>query len=72
MNENPEKLLPGMHVEVMTKHQVDGESLCGTILGAAPNTPGAYVVEYHPGLDNGQHNRNELRIIEDLPCSKTA
>ena len=49
MEDTHENLMPGTHVEVLTKHQVDGHVLCGTIIGAAPNTPDTYIVEYHPG-----------------------
>jgi hypothetical protein len=60
-----ETLKPGTHVEVLTKKQVDGQSLCGTIIGAAANVLGAYIVEYHPGLDNGQHSEKELKVIHE-------
>ena len=70
MEDAHENLMPGTHVEVLTKHQVDGHVLCGTIIGAAPNTPDTYIVEYHPGLSNGHHSGNELRVINgDLPCN---
>jgi hypothetical protein len=67
-----DNLMPGVHVKVLTKHQVDGRLVCGTIIGAAPNTPDTYIVEYHPGLDNGHHSGYELKVIdEDLPCNRT-
>jgi hypothetical protein len=70
IKDTPETLKPGTHVEVLTKKQVDGERLCGTIIGAATNVLGAYVVEYHPGLDNGQHSEKELKVIpESCPHS---
>jgi hypothetical protein len=25
-------------------------------------------VEYHPGLDNGHHSENELRVIPESAC----
>jgi len=71
MRETLQPLLPGTHVKVKTKHSVDGENLCGVVLGAAPNTLDAYVVEYHPGLDNGQHDRYELSILDEQVCRKT-
>jgi hypothetical protein len=43
-----ETLKPGTHVEVLSKKQVDGKSLCGTIIGAAANALGTDIVEYHP------------------------
>jgi len=61
-------LKPGTHMEVLTKKQLDGKGLCGTILSAAPNVPGTYVVEYHPGLDNGSHSENELQVITKSAC----
>jgi hypothetical protein len=63
-----ETLKPGTHVEVLSKKQVDGKSLCGTIVGVAANTLGTYIVEYHPGLDNGQHPENELKVIPESLC----
>jgi len=69
MNDTHEELKPGAHVEVLTKQAVDGRNLCGTIISAAPNTPDTYVVEYHPGLDNGHHSGNELRAITEAPQS---
>jgi hypothetical protein len=63
-----ETLKPGTHVEVLTKKQVDGQTLCGTIIGAAPNDPNTYVVEYHPGLDNGHHFKDDLRVIPESLC----
>jgi hypothetical protein len=63
-----ETLKPGTHVEVLTKKQVDGKSLCGTIISAAPDEPGTYVVEYHPGLDNGSHSDKELHVISESLC----
>ena len=65
-----ENLMPGRHVEVLSKQGVDGKNLCGTIIGAAPNTPDTYIVEYHPGLDNGHHSGNDLKVIESLPCDQ--
>jgi hypothetical protein len=70
MGNTLDTLVPGTHVEVMTKHLVDGHTVCGTVISAAANTPGAYIVEYHPGLDNGQHIREELKIIPGLPYHK--
>jgi hypothetical protein len=67
MREIHEDLKPGTYVEVLTKQLDDGSNLCGTIIGAAPNTPDTYIVEYHPGLDNGHHSGNELKVIEKLP-----
>jgi hypothetical protein len=66
--DTPETLKPGTHVEVLTKKQVDGKSLCGTIITAAADEPGTYVVEYHPGLDNGSHTENELQVIPESLC----
>ena len=63
-----ETLKPGTHVEVLSKKQVDGKMLCGTIIGAAANVLGTYIVEYHPGLDNGSHSENELRVIPESLC----
>jgi hypothetical protein len=63
-----ETLKPGTHVEVLSKKQVDGKSLCGTIISAAPNVAGTYIVEYHPGLDNGYHSENELQVISESFC----
>jgi hypothetical protein len=63
-----ETLKAGTHVQVLTKKQVDGKCLCGTILSAAPNAPGTYIVEYHPGLDNGSHPENELEVISESLC----
>jgi len=71
MQDRHEGFLPGTHVEVLTKQLVDGTNACGTVLGAAPNTPDTYVVEYHPGLDNGHHNGNELKVLTE-PCSRAA
>jgi hypothetical protein len=71
MQDRREELLPGTHVEVLTKQQVDGKNACGTVLGAAPNTPDTYIVEYHPGLANGHHTGNELRVLTK-PCSRSA
>jgi hypothetical protein len=65
-----ETLTPGTHVRVLTKEQVDGQDLCGTILSAAPNARETYIVEYHPGLDNGHHSRDELEVIAELPCTR--
>ena len=66
LKDTDEILKPGTHVEVLTKKQVDGKSLCGTIIGGAANVPGTYIVEYHPGLDNGHHPENELKVIPEL------
>ena len=68
IKDTPETLKPGTHVEVLSKKQVDGKSLCGTILTAAPDTPGTYIVEYHPGLDNGSHSESELQVIPESAC----
>jgi hypothetical protein len=70
MQNEQDILTPGTHVKVLTKEQVDGQDLCGTILGAAPNTLETYIVEYHPGLDNGHHSRDELEVISELPCAR--
>jgi len=64
-------LLPGTHVEVLTKQQVDGKNACGTMLSAAPDTLDTYIVEYHPGMDNGHHNENELKVLTE-PCNRSA
>jgi len=70
IDDTRDTLKPGTHVQVLSKKQVDGKSLCGTIIGAAANVLGSYVVEYHPGLDNGQHAENELKVIpESCPHS---
>ena len=71
MEDLHENLMPGTHVEVLTKQDVAGHNLCGTIIGAAPNTPDTYIVEYHPGLDNGHHSGNELKVIAELPCNRS-
>jgi len=72
MEDTHENLMPGTHVEVLTKHQDNGNMVCGTIIGAAPNTPDVYIVEYHPGLDNGHHSGNELKVIDsDLSCNRS-
>ena len=63
-----ETLKPGTYVEVLSKKQVDGKNLCGTIITAAPDDPGTYVVEYHPGLGNGHHSENELQVIPRFLC----
>jgi hypothetical protein len=63
-----ETLKPGTHVEVLSKKQVDGENLCGTIIGVDPHIPGTYIVEYHPGVDNGHHPENELRVTPESLC----
>ena len=63
-----ETLKPGTHVEVLGKKDVDGKNLCGTIITAAPDLPDTYIVEYHPGLDNGSHSENELQIISESHC----
>ena len=68
VNATDETLKPGTHVEVLSKKQVDGESLCGTIIGVAANALGTYIVEYHPGLDNGQHPESELKVIPESLC----
>jgi hypothetical protein len=68
LKDTRETLKPGTHVRVLSKKQVDGEIVCGTIIGAAPNAPGTYVVEYHPGLDNGHHTENELQVIPESLC----
>ena len=68
IKDSHETLKPGTHVEVLSKKQVDGKSLCGTIIGADPNERGTYVVEYHPGLDNGHHSQNELKVIPESLC----
>jgi len=67
-NDTPDTLKPGTHVEVLSKKQVDGDTLCGTIVGADPNQLGTYVVEYHPGVDNGHHPENELKVISESEC----
>ena len=67
-NDTHETLKPGTHVEVLNKKQVDGKCLCGTILTAAPDKPDTYVVEYHPGLDNGYHSESELQVISESQC----
>jgi hypothetical protein len=74
MNSTHEDMIPGAHVEVLTKQQADGENFCGTIITAAPNMPDTYIVEYHPGMDNGHHPGSELRVISEPAdrCSKTA
>jgi hypothetical protein len=69
MKDAHETLKPGTHVQVLTKKQVDGKSICGTIISSAANAPGTYVVEYHPGLDNGQHSENELQVIAESLCA---
>jgi hypothetical protein len=61
-------LKPGTHVKVLTKKQVDGKSLCGTIVTAAPNAADTYIVEYHPGVDNGYHDEKELQVIPESLC----
>ena len=66
LNNTSEILKPGAHVMVLSKRQVDGNSLCGTIISGAPNEPDTYVVEYHPGLDNGHHSESELEVIESF------
>ena len=63
-----ETLKPDTHVEVLSKKQADGKSLCGTIITAAPTVPGTYIVEYHTGLDNGSHHENELQVIPESLC----
>jgi len=68
MKDAHETLKPGTHVQVLTKKQVDGKSLCGTIITAAADEPGTYIVEYHPGLDNGSHPESELHVIPESSC----
>ena len=63
-----ETLKPGTHVEVLTKKQTDGQTLCGTIIGGAPNDPDTYVVSYHPGVDNGHHSEDELKVTPESSC----
>ena len=65
-----EELKPGTLVEVLTKQQDDGQNFCGTIIGAAPNAPDTYIVEYHPGMDNGHHRGDELKASEKFPDPK--
>ena len=67
MNDAHEDLKPGSLVEVLTKQQTNGQNCYGTIIGAAPNTPDTYIVEYHPGLDNGHHSGNELKVVDKFP-----
>jgi len=62
-----EDLKPGTYVEVLSKMQNDGENIRGTIISAAPNAPDTYIVEYDPGLENGHHPGNELRVIHRSP-----
>jgi hypothetical protein len=62
-----EELKPGTYVEVLTKQDEDGQNFSGTIISAAPNAPDTYIVEYQPGLDNGHHSGNELKVIHTLP-----
>ena len=62
-----EELKPGTFVEVLTKQQNDGRNLCGKIIGAAPDTTDTYIVEYHPGEDNGYHSGDELKVLDKLP-----
>jgi hypothetical protein len=69
LEDTDEILKPGTHVEVLTKKQTDGQSLCGRVIGAAANTPGTYIVEYHPGLDNGHHQENELQVTPECDHS---
>ena len=69
MQDLHDELKPGTYVEVLTKQDTAGQNLCGTIINSAPNTPDTYIVEYHPGLDNGHHSGNELKVIESLPGS---
>lgn len=63
-----ETLKPGTHVEVLTKKQVDGKPLCGTIVSASPTELGTYVVEYHPGIGTGSHSETELKVISESSC----
>ena len=67
MNDAHDDLKPGSLVEVVTKKQTNGQNCYGTIIGAAPDTPDTYIVEYHPGLDNGHHAGNELRVVDKFP-----
>ena len=67
INDIHDTLKPGTHVEVLTKTQVDGQPLCGTIISASPDASDTYIVEYHPGLDNGHHSEDELKVSE-APC----
>jgi len=60
--------MPGTHVEVLSKQGTDGRNLCGTIIGAAPNAKDTYIVEYHPGLDNGHHQGGELKVTSATSC----
>jgi hypothetical protein len=67
--ENTHKTLkPGTHVQVLTKKQVDGKTLCGTIISAAPDDLNTYIVEYHPGLGNGHHSEGDLKVIPESLC----
>ena len=68
LKETDETLKPGTHVEVLSKKQVDGKSLCGTIISADPNALGTYFVEYHPGVDNGHHSEKELKVLLESHC----
>jgi hypothetical protein len=68
INNIHDTLKPGTHVVVLTKKQVDGKNVCGTILGAAANARDAYIVEYHPGVDNGHHSEDELQVIPESLC----
>ena len=40
LKDTHETLKPGTHVEVLSKKQVDGKSLCGTIIAAAAKHTG--------------------------------
>ena len=62
-----EELKPGTYVEVLTKQNEDGQNFFGTIISAAPNAPDTYIVEDQPGLYNGHHSGNELKVIDSLP-----
>ena len=68
LKDTHETLKPGTHVEVLSKKQVDGKSLCGTIISATPDAQDSYIVEYHPGVDNGHHSENELKVIPEAHC----
>ena len=68
LKDTHDTLKPGTHVEVISKKQVDGNCLCGTIIGAAPANLGTYIVQYHPGVDNGYHAENDLKVIPESAC----
>jgi hypothetical protein len=69
MQDTHDNLMPGTHVEVLSKQGTDGRNLCGTIIGAAPNARDTYIVEYHPGLDNGHHHGDELKVTAATSCA---